>query len=478
MFPQRKHGSLESLVLFTPSSVKIRVVVIRGGNVGSSAATTAAQAGARVWLVEKAPFADAGRNTYCTAAGYRTCFDGLQDLLPFIYQADGTMVLPQNLIDKIEMKPYTKADFHADINGVTKGRADPALAEVLVDNSREAAFLVDGKYKFQGGMVMNMIGNLRRRSLDRQQWHMDLARKSGVDVQFGWPAVELVADYETNEVIGVKVFDTGSWKLKTYAAYLAPGWDPAHVRGNKYSTGDGLRMAEKLGAMLEGNFSGCHSVAWDGNSPRASGDRHLTNRYTKSGYPLGIMLNTEGRRFVDDGFDVRNLIGEYADDVTTNLRADTIEGLADILVTKGLKNKPQLLSTISDFNEACYSFRRERPAKAFDSSVKDGMSTQGTERSLAIGKDNWVMPIERGPFQAIEVTCGIFFTFRGLGATSGSEVLSAATRRPVGGLWGASEVMSGLFWDNYDGLTIGTAIGRIAGKAAAERSWEYHDKSL
>lgn len=89
------------------------VVVVGGGNAGFSAATTAAQAGARVCLVEKAPFEDAGGNTYYTAAGYRCCFDGLRDLLPFLYQSDGTKGLPQDLIDKIEMAPYTKEDFHA-----------------------------------------------------------------------------------------------------------------------------------------------------------------------------------------------------------------------------------------------------------------------------------------------------------------------------------------------------------------------------
>lgn len=63
-----------------------------------------------------------------------------------------------------------------DIQRVTKGRADPDLASLLVDKSRGAvqwlmdngarfmlsfnrqSFLTDGKYKFWGGMVMNMIG--------------------------------------------------------------------------------------------------------------------------------------------------------------------------------------------------------------------------------------------------------------------------------------------------------------------------------
>ena len=153
------------------------VVVVGGGNAGFCAATTAAQQGCkRVLLVEKAPEDNAGGNTYFTAAGYRTIFDGLNDLLPFLYTADGRKGLPADLVAKIEIDPYTKQDFHKDIDRVTKGRADPGLAGVLVDESRPTiqwfvdngarfmlsfnrqAFEVAGKYKFWGGMVMNMIG--------------------------------------------------------------------------------------------------------------------------------------------------------------------------------------------------------------------------------------------------------------------------------------------------------------------------------
>ena len=89
------------------------VVVIGGGNAGFSAASTAAQAGAKVCLVEKAPLDDAGGNTWYTVGGYRCCFDGLEDLLPFLYQENGTKGLPRDLAEKIVMSPYTKADFHA-----------------------------------------------------------------------------------------------------------------------------------------------------------------------------------------------------------------------------------------------------------------------------------------------------------------------------------------------------------------------------
>jgi len=90
------------------------VVVVGGGNAGFTAATTAAQEGSRrVLLVEKAPETNSGGNTYFTAAGYRTCFDGLDDLLPYLYQEDGKKGLPDDLVKKIVMDPYTKADFHA-----------------------------------------------------------------------------------------------------------------------------------------------------------------------------------------------------------------------------------------------------------------------------------------------------------------------------------------------------------------------------
>ncbi|KAI1385151.1 FAD/NAD(P)-binding domain-containing protein [Hypoxylon trugodes] len=511
------------------------VVVVGGGNAGFSAATTAAQSGARVCLVEKAPFEDAGGNSFYTAAAFRCCFDGIRDLSPHLFHSDGTKGLPQDLVDKIEMKPYTEADFHADINRVTKGRADPVLAKTLVENSREAvqwlmdngaqfipsfnrqAYFVDGKYKFWGGLVLSMVGHGK----ELFEFHLNTAKKHGVTVHFSTPAIDLITDPTTNEVLGIKVFSNG--RIKTTGArggvilasggfqaspalrtqYLGPGWDLAHVRGSKYNTGDGHKIAAKIGAKLEGNYSGCHSVAWDANSPHASGNRKLTNQYTKSGYPLGVMVNIDGKRFVDEGFDLRNytyaIFGkeilkqpqgvafqiwdadgvallrkeEYADDVTTNLRAETLDGLADILIEKGLKDKGRFLETIAEFNDACKNFQREHPERKFDPSVKDGLSTQGTNKSLALGKTNWARPIERGPFQAVEVTCGITFTFGGLAVTSRAEVVSEATRNRIDGLWCAGELLGGLFWDNYpggSGLTMGTVMGRIAGQEAALRA--------
>ena len=46
-----------------------------------------------------------------------------------------------------------------------------------------------------------------------------------------------------------------------------PGWDLAKVRGSRFNTGDGIRMALAIGASPYGNWSGCHAVQWEMNAP-------------------------------------------------------------------------------------------------------------------------------------------------------------------------------------------------------------------
>lgn len=509
------------------------VVVVGGGNAGFSAATTAMQAGAKVLLVEKAPEAESGGNTYFTAGAYRACFAGLEDLLPILYKEDGSKGLSDELVKRIEMSPYTRENFHADIMRVTKGRSDPALAQVLVNESRDAlqwiadnggkwtlsfnrqAFEVDGKFRFWGGMVLAFL----KGGKGLVDWHIALAKASGVEIMWSTPAVALMQDQETGRVLGVEVISNGRRKkigarggvvlasggfqaspaLRTQ--YLGPGWDLAHVRGCKYSTGDGHRMGSIVGAQTAGNYSGCHSVAWDARSPHHGGDRVMTNQYTKSGYPLGLMLNIEGHRFVDEGIDLRNftyaIFGkeilkqpagtafqiwdatgsswlrkeEYADDVTTNIRADTLEELAEKLSARGLKNKQQFVQTIETYNSAVQQFREENPDQKFHPAKKDGVSTQSSKIKLPLAKSNWALPIDKGPFTAVEVTTGITFTFGGLAIDpKTAAVLSEATRQPIDGLYCVGELLGGLFWYNYpggSGLTAGTVFGRIAGRCAA-----------
>jgi succinate dehydrogenase/fumarate reductase flavoprotein subunit len=284
--------------------------------------------------------------------------------------------------------------------------------------------------------------------------------------------------------------------------YLGPSWELAHVRGTPYNTGEVLEMAIRdISAQKAGQWSGCHSVAWDANSPANSGDREISNEFTKSGYPLGITVNIKGERFFDEGADLRNYTyakfgrailaqpqsvafqiwdskgipwlrdEEYRDEIVDKIWGDSVEDLAKKCSQKGLENAAQFVGTVKKYNEAVYN-RGENGNRNWDPAIRDGVSTQSARLSLEVPKSNWALPIDKGPFMAVKVGCGVTFTFGGLAVdpkTSG--VISALTGKAVPSVFCAGEMMGGLFYENYpggSGLTSGVVFGRKAGISAAE----------
>ncbi len=275
------------------------------------------------------------------------------------------------------------------------------------------------------------------------------------------------------------------------------------MRGTPYNTGEVLTLAiTSLSAKTAGQWSGCHSVAWDANSPADSGDREISNEFTKSGYPLGVTINVKGERFFDEGGDLRNYTyakfgrsilaqpnstafqlwdqkgvpwlrsEEYREERTERIFGDTIEELAERCAAKGLEDPKQFVQTVREYNEAVYAHRREFPDLKWDPAILDGLSTQSSAVNLKVPKLNWALPIDQGPFMAVKVGCGVTFTFGGLAVdpkTAG--VISNLTGKTIPGVFCAGEMVGGLFYENYpggSGLTSGTVFGRIAGREAAE----------
>ena len=511
------------------------VIVIGSGNAGFSAATSAKEHGASsVILLEKAPQSWAGGNSKFTAGAYRTVFYGLQDILSLPVHN-----VSPGMVGKIDMQPYLEKDFMDDLMRVTNGRGDPKLAGKLVRESNETtkwlsrngirfclsfnrqAYNIGGRHKFWGGMVLMVEGG--GKGLIQQ--HQRNAKKLGVDVRYDSPVVRLLTD-ERGGVTGVTVRtqDGSTYDIKAgggvimcaggfesnpemRAQYLGPNWDLAYVRGTPYNTGDLLKIAiNEVGARPVGNWSGCHSTCWDFNAPTDAGDQVLTNQYTKSGYPLGLMFNADGLRFVDEGEDMRNYTyakfgrailqqpngiafqvwdsdgaswlrkEEYADDVVEKIRANSIEELGEKLKVKGMRSPQNLVDSIKEYNKAVQAFRREHPNAEFDPSKRDGLSTRSSSGGLSMGPDktNWALPIIGGSFLAVKITCGITFTFGGLKTDADTAgVISQITDKPIPGLYVAGEMVGGLFYGNYpggSGLTQGAVFGRTAGREAAARA--------
>jgi tricarballylate dehydrogenase len=238
------------------------------------------------------------------------------------------------------------------------------------------------------------------------------------------------------------------------------------------------------GAQAYGHWSGCHAIQWDADAP-PTGDREITNRFSRQSYPVGIVVNRRGERFLDEGEDFRNytyakfgaevlkqpdgIAAQVFDAKTVGLLrtvdyeapgaarvdADTLGDLAGGLGVdrKGFER------TVEAFNAAI------RPGE-FDPSVKDGKRTEG----IAPPKSNWAVPIDEPPFTGFRITCGVTFTFGGVRVDDDARVLDAGGR-PIPGLSAAGELVGGLFFHNYpggSGLTAGAVFGRRAGYAAAE----------
>ena len=97
-------------------------------------------------------------------------------------------------------------------------------------------------------------------------------------------------------------------------------------------------------------------------------------------------------------------------------------------------------------------------------------TTTRTTRGLAVPKSNWANTLDKPPYLAFAVTCGITFTFGGLRINHETGQVMDVHRHLIPGLYTAGEMVGGLFYFNYPagtGLVSGTVFGRIAGRGAA-----------
>ena len=437
------------------------VVVVGSGNAALCAGIAALESGAEVLMLEKADEALAGGNTKYTAGAMRFAYDGAEDLLPLLRDPDDPRL--KNTV----FGSYTRDRFADDLQAFNGGRPLSPEQRCLIDGSLSAlqwlghhgvkfepiysrqSFEKDGKHVFWGGLTVA--------ARDEGVGLFDMERAAflrlGGTIRYEAAVTGLTMD--GTRVSGVRVGDEA---LPADAVILACGgfeanedmradlmgahWRSAKVRGTPHNTGDGLVMAEAVGARRYGLYSGCHATPMDLHMADFGGlDLPPVERknYRKICYFLGVMLNARGERFVDEGANFRNytyaqfgrsvleqpghfawqifdakvealLYPEYRFHDAHFVEADTFEALCDKL--DGV-DTARARTTLQAFNAAV------NDDVAFDPTILDGKNTPG----LFLPKSNWAQRIDTPPFKAYPVTGGITFTYGGVEVSARGEVM-------------------------------------------------------
>lgn len=450
------------------------VIVAGGGNAGLCAAIEAAEAGAKVLILDVAPKPYRGGNSRHTR-NFRCMHRGPLSVLTGSYEED---------------------EYFEDLLRVTKGKTDEDLARMTIRMSEECLPWMEAHgVRFQP----SLSGTL---SLSRTNAfflgggkalvnaYYNTAEDLGVTVAY--EADVLHVEISEGRFVGLDVAFSGtkvsveghalvlaSGGFQANIDWLADAWGPAArnflIRGTPYNKGRILRDMLDQGAESVGDPTQCHAVAIDGRA--AQFDAGIVTRLDC--VPFSIVVNKNGKRFYDEGEDVwpkryaiwgrlvaaqpeqigfaiidSKAVNDFMPSVFPPETADTIEGLAQKLGLPG----NGLRETVDAFNSAC------RPG-TFDGSDLDGLSTEGLEPP----KTNWARPINEPPYFGYTLRTGVTFTYLGLKVDRSARVATASGK--LENVWAAGEVMAGsILGEGYlagFGMTIGTVFGRIAGQEAA-----------
>ncbi|WP_170387833.1 FAD-dependent tricarballylate dehydrogenase TcuA [Ruegeria atlantica] len=451
------------------------VAVIGGGNAALCAAMTAAEAGARVLILETAPKPYRGGNSRHTR-NFR-CMHGAP-LGPLIEE-------------------YSEDEYLEDLLKVTGGKTDEHLARLAIRTSEECLpWMEEHGVRFQPSLSGTL--SLARtnaffmgggKSLVNAYYRT--AAGLGVDVLYEAAVTHLELNGDRIEWVDY-TYEGQSHRIMPKAVIVASGgfqadtdwltraWgEPAKnflIRGTPYNRGVVLADLLDQGVDSVGDPTQCHAVAIDGRAPKFDGG--IVTRLDC--VPFSIVVNKDAERFYDEGEDVwpkryaiwGRLVAAQPDQVgyvlidakSLNLfmpsvfpplKADTLEelaGMMDLPVSK-------LQATVSEFNEACGD------ASGFHPTELDGVATSG----LTPPKTNWARPITEPPFYGYSLRTGVTFTYLGLKVDDTAQC--STTDGKIKNLWAAGETMAGsILGQGYlagFGMTIGTVFGRIAGREAA-----------
>jgi succinate dehydrogenase/fumarate reductase flavoprotein subunit len=273
----------------------------------------------------------------------------------------------------------------------------------------------------------------------------------------------------------------------------APTGNEHHSPGPTGNTGDGLRLAETVGAKVDTSLP--HAAAWVPVSitTRKDGSNGVMPHFIDRAKPGVIAVTTSGKRFTNEGNSYhdfvqamvaactgKNEIAAYLVCDHETLRKYGLGAVAPFPLPIGRHLRSGYLvkgatlgqlahktgidpagleATVQDVNVHA----REGRDPAFGKGTKAYNRFQG---DALHGPNPCLKPLEKAPYYAIKLVVGDLGTYAGLATDKHSRVLNE-NREPVQGLYAVGNDIASIMGGNYPaaGITLGPALtfGHIAG---------------
>jgi len=446
------------------------ILIVGGGGAGFAAAIEAASLGfKKIQVIEKMPFG--GGNTRMSGGEFAVAQNELQ-------QAQGIQ-------DSNEL-------FFNDVyeGGGCLGKKE--LIQLIVDHAKENYLWLKDFIHVEYKDTLSWYGG---HSVARTLWPkgdgslmIDLmiqkALSMGVEVDYNTRAYELIE--ENGEVIGVKA-QYNNETINYYGQYgvvLATGGFGANVKmrmqydsqwggldesipttNSPAATGDGIVMAEKVGAnLLHMQYIQLYPI----NNP-ATGNYYYMD-YARI-ISNAILVNEEGNRFVDEK-ETRDNIAKailsqtnstayelVALNVIEELKLD--QDYADELY-RGIDQGVIVMGTLEECaNHFNISYSQlEKTLSRFNQMAEDG-------KDLDFGRTQMLHKMEDDQYMMFSSIVSVHHTMGGVEINEKAEVLNM-NGNPIKGLYAAGEVTGGIHGNNRLGtLSIPDMItfGRIAAQS-------------
>lgn len=442
-----------------PKDETVDVLVVGSGISGMVAGITAAEKGSNVLIIEKQGMLGAGDSmnisTGITAGGSRLIKQlGIEnatakDYADFLVKQAATKKVPINEknVRTYAMRGGELVDWLMDL-GVPFGRFQKdKWFHITKDGSAPGPHIVRALSKKMADDNINYRLNSQV---------VDLLMKDGKVV--GATVKTGAGSYKVNAkavVMATGGFSASHELVKKWA----PEWVGRPTTGAVSLTGDGILMAQKVGAQtvamqeIKANYL-CHPLtARDGVSLTA-----IT--------PYNILINHEGKRFVDEGhasinFKSRSMMKQTGHEAYAIVDQTAMDNL------KLMRNYAAAGYFVKANTVEELASKLKVDQKAFIKTMKDYMA------ACQAGKDpefnrRIQYPIAKAPFYAALVTPSMQSTYGGIKTDEKAQALNA-DNKPIAGLYAAGATSGHEAYANEVGFAaiIGLVYGKIAGENAA-----------